>query len=190
MKTQYYVATSLDGFIADSQNSLEWLFQFGKGEGEGDSHSDSYANFIHEVGAIAMGSTTYEWILTHQVNENTEQPQKWVYEQPTWVFTSRSLPIVEGADIQFVKGDVRPVHQAMTTAARDQNIWLVGGGDLVGQFHDRGLLNEIIVFIAPVTLGSGAPFLPRAIATPPLKLLSSKVHGGAFMELHYEVPQR
>jgi dihydrofolate reductase len=188
MKTQYYAAASLDGFIADSQNSLDWLFQFG--EGERDSHSDSYANFIREVGAIAMGSTTYEWILTHQVNESTEQPQAWVYEQPTWVFTSRSLPIIEGGDIQFVKGDVRPVHQAMIATAGKQNIWLVGGGDLVGQFYDHGLLNEIIVSIAPITLGSGAPLLPRAIATPPLKLLSSKIYGGAFMELHYEVPQR
>lgn len=184
MKTQYYVAASLDGFIADSQNSLDWLFQFGKGEG------DSYANFIREVGAIAMGSTTYEWILTHQVNENTDHSQSWVYEQPTWVFTSRSLPIIEGADIQFVKGDVRPVHQAMITAAGNKNIWLIGGGDLVGQFYDHCLLNEIIVSIAPVTLGSGAPLLPRVITTPPLKLLSSKVYGGVFMELHYEVSQR
>jgi dihydrofolate reductase len=122
MKTQYYVATSLDGFIADSQNSLDWLFQFGKGEGEGDSHSDSYTNFIRKVGAIAMGSTTYEWILTHQVNESTDHPQAWVYEQPTWVFTSRSLPIIEGADIQFVQEDVRPVYQAMMAAAGNKNI--------------------------------------------------------------------
>jgi dihydrofolate reductase len=189
MKTQYYAAASLDGFIADSHNSLDWLFQFDRGKGEGESHSDSYSNFIREVGAIAMGSTTYEWILTHQVNESADHLQGWVYEQPTWVFTSRNLPIIEGADIQFVQGDVRPVHQAMTRTAGDHNIWLVGGGDLVGQFHDQGLLNEIIVSIAPVTLGSGASFLPRTIATPPLKLLSSKVYGGTFMELHYEVPQ-
>lgn len=54
MKTEYYTAASLDGFIADSQHSLDWLFQFGEGEG------DSYSDFICEVGAIAMGSTTYE----------------------------------------------------------------------------------------------------------------------------------
>ncbi|MEO8890755.1 MAG: dihydrofolate reductase family protein, partial [Coleofasciculaceae cyanobacterium] len=145
MKTQYYTATSLDGFIADPQNSLDWLFQFGEAGGE------DYGAFIGEVGAIAMGSTTYEWILTHQVFLDADHPQAWVYEQPSWVFTSRNLPTIEGADIQFVSGDVRLVHQKMAAAAKGKNIWIVGGGDLVGQFHDEGLLEEVIVSIASVT---------------------------------------
>jgi dihydrofolate reductase len=89
-----------------------------------------------------------------------------------------------------VKGDVLPVHQEMMAAAGNKNIWLVGGGDLVGQFYDRGLLDEVIVSIASVTLGSGAPLLPRRIVTPPLRLLSAKVYGEAFAELRYEVPVR
>jgi len=183
MKTQYYTAASLDGFIADSHNSLDWLFQFGEA-------GDSYPNFIREVGAIAMGATTYEWILTHQIDEGADRPQAWPYEQPAWVFTSRIMPAIEGADIRFVKGDVLPVHQEMMAAAGNKNIWLVGGGDLVGQFYDRGLLDEVIVSIASVTLGSGAPLLPRTIATPPLRLLSAKVYGDAFAQLRYEVPVR
>lgn len=183
MKAQYYTACSLDGFIADSQNCLDWLFQFGEPE------NGSYVDFIREVGAIAMGSTTYEWLLNHQINEGADPPQVWPYEQPTWVFTSRTLPIIEGANIEFVKGDVRPVHQKMVAAAGDQNIWIVGGGDLVGQFHDQGLLDEVIVQITSVTLGSGAPLLPRKIVTPSLKLLSATVHGNAFAELRYEVPR-
>ncbi|MDZ7968656.1 MAG: dihydrofolate reductase family protein [Nostoc sp. DedSLP03] len=63
----------------------------------------------------------------------------------------------------------------------------MGGRDLVGQFHDRGLLDEVIVQIASVTLGSGASLLPRKIVTPPLKLLSVKIYGNTFAELHYEV---
>lgn len=181
MKTQYYTATSLDGFIADSHNSLEWLFQFGEPE------NGSYSNFIQEVGAIAMGSTTYEWILNHNNSEGADRPQAWAYEQPAWVFTSRTLPIIPGADIRFVKGDVRPVHQEMATMANGKNIWLVGGGDLVGQFYDQGLLDEVIVQVASVTLGSGAPLLPRRIVTPPLKLLSATVYGTAFAELRYQV---
>ena len=183
MKTLYYTAANLDGFIADSQNALDWLFQFGEAEDVG------YLDFIREVGAIAMGSTTYEWILNHQIKEGADRPQAWSYQQPTWVFTSRVLPAVEGADVRFVKGDVRPVHQEMVAAAGDKNLWLMGGGDLVGQFHDQGLLDEVIVSIASVTLGSGAPLLPREIVTPPLKLLSATVYGNAFAELHYEVPR-
>jgi dihydrofolate reductase len=182
MKTQYYTATSLDGFIADSKNSLDWLFQFG------DVADGSYPDFIRKVGAITMGSTTYEWLLNHHINQDADHPQAWPYQQPTWVFTSRKLPAVEGADIRFVKGDVRPVHQEMLSAAGDSNIWLAGGGDLVGQFHDQGLLDEVIVQIASVTLGSGAPLLPRRIVSPPLKLLSATRHGEAFVELRYAVP--
>lgn len=82
MKTQYYTATSLDGFIADSHNSLDWLFQFGEVTG------DSYSNLIREVGTIAMGSTTYESILAHHINKDAEHPQAWLDEQPTWVFST------------------------------------------------------------------------------------------------------
>src|SRR5215217_3967395 len=100
MKTQYYTASSLDGFIADPRNSLDWLLQFGSPD------ATSYPTFIQEVGALAMGSTTYEWILSHHVRPGSDRPQPWTYEQPTGVFTSRSLPAFEGADIRFVKGDV------------------------------------------------------------------------------------
>jgi dihydrofolate reductase len=89
----------------------------------------SYGNFLREVGAIAMGSTTYEWILKHHINEDAEKPQKWMYEQPAWVFSSRNLPTIEGADIRFVKGDVQLVHQEMVAAAGGKNIWIVGGGE-------------------------------------------------------------
>ncbi|MEG3879359.1 dihydrofolate reductase family protein [Microcoleus sp. herbarium7] len=184
MKTLYYTASSLDGFIADPQNSLDWLFQFDESE------TEDYPNFIRDVGAIAMGSTTYEWILTHEILPDADRPRSWAYEQPTWVFTSRTLPTVEGADIRFVSGDVRLVHQEMSAAARGKNIWIVGGGELVGQFYDRGLLDEVIVSIASVTLGGGAPLLPRAIVMPPLRLLSARAYGESFVQLHYQVPRR
>ena len=56
-----------------------------------------------------------------------------------------------------------PVHAEMAAAAGGKNVWIVGGGDLAGQFADAGLLDEVIVYIAPVTLGSGAPLLPRCV---------------------------
>jgi dihydrofolate reductase len=103
-----------------------------------------------------MGSTTYEWILDHERG-------KWPYELPCWVFTHRELTVVPDAGIEFVSGDVVPVHERMVEAAGGRNVWIVGGGDLVGQFADAGLLDEVLVGIAPVTLGGGAPLLPRRI---------------------------
>jgi dihydrofolate reductase len=182
-RTQYYTAATLDGFIADPNHSLAWLFQFGE------EATEDYPAFIEQVGAIAMGSSTYEWILEHLVQAGAEHPQPWPYTQPCWVFTTRSLEAVPGADLRFVRGNVAPVHDAMAKAAGGKNIWLVGGGDLVGQFHDRGLLDEIIVTIAPVTLGAGKPLLPRPIVTPPMRLLGAQVYG-PFVQLRYTVEGR
>ncbi|HEX6059937.1 MAG TPA: dihydrofolate reductase family protein [Gemmatimonadaceae bacterium] len=181
MKTQYYTASSLDGFLADEHHSLDWLFQFGTEPG-GD-----YADFIGAVGALAMGSATYEWLLRNEIHKDPARPRPWPYTQPTWVFSSRELPAVPGGDIRFVRGDVRPVHRAMVEAAAGKNVWLLGGGELVGQFHDHGLLDEIVVTFASVTLGAGAPLLPRRIVTPPLRLVSAEAWGAGFAQLRYEV---
>jgi dihydrofolate reductase len=181
MRTQYYTATSLDGFIATPDDSLEWLFPLG------DINDTSYPEFIKEVGALAMGSSTYEWMLRHVVRPGSGAASAWPYAQPTWVFSSRTLATVEGADIRFARGDVRAVHRQMCVAAGDKNVWLVGGGELVGQFHDAGLLDELIVQVGSVTLGSGKPLLPRKITWPSLRLVSVKRFGPGFAELRYEV---
>jgi dihydrofolate reductase len=180
MKAIYYGATSLNGFIADKDNSLNWLFQF-DGNGEG---PPNFEKFISQVGAIAMGSTTYEWIYDHQIKGT---PNPWPYQVPTWVFTTRQLPVIPNADVRFVRGDVKPVHREMAAQAAGKNIWIMGGGELAGKFYDQGLLNELILQIAPMTLNGGAPLFPRT-TQPPLKLLSTQTYGGIFVEVHYEIP--
>jgi dihydrofolate reductase len=77
----------------------------------------------------------------------------------------------------------------MVAAAADRNVWIVGGGELAGQFYDDGLLDELLVQVGSVTLGSGKPLLPRAIVTPSLRLISVRAVGSGFAELRYEVPK-
>jgi dihydrofolate reductase len=155
--TQYYTAATLDGFIADPTNSLDWLFTRQREPGG----PLNYEAFIAQVGALAMGATSYEWILDHEFAGKQPAEWKWPYTVPGWVFTHRRLPVVPDARIEFTSGDVGPVHERMVEAAGGRNVWIVGGGDLAGQFADAGLLDEVIVKIAPVTLGAGAPLLPR-----------------------------
>jgi dihydrofolate reductase len=157
--TQYYTATSLDGFIADPDNSLDWLFT----RRREDDGALSYEKFIADVGAMAMGSATYEWILDHEFADKDPTEWKWPYDIPCWVFTHRQLPVVPDSGVEFTSVDVATVHEQMVGAARGKNVWLVGGGDLVGQFADAGLLDEVLVTVAPVTLGGGAPLLPRRL---------------------------
>lgn len=182
MKVQYYTATTLDGFIASEDHSLDWLFQFD------DNGLDDYPAFIADVGAIIMGSHTYEWLLRHEIMPPDGLPKPWPYTQPVWVMTSRELPRVTG-DIRFRQGDIRAVYDEMAAAAPGKNAWLVGGGELVGQFFDHRLLDELIVTIASATLGSGMPLLPRRISHPPLALRSVKQVGTSFVTLRYDVPK-
>ena len=156
MRSVYFTASSVDGFIADPDDSLSWLLSR-----DVDRRGPmGYDLFYDSVGALAMGATTYRWILDHDVGGDDGGP--WPYDVPCWVFTHHELPRVDG-DIRFVSGPVEALHQEMVTAAADRNLWVVGGGDLAGQFADAGRLDEMWVQYAPVTLGSGAPLLPRRI---------------------------
>jgi len=177
-RTQYYTATSLDGFIATAEHSLDWLFTR-----EQDANGPmNYGDFMAAVGAVAMGSTTYEWIVDHESKGGAVE-FTWPYEQPCWVFTHRDLIAVPNADIRFVRDDVAGAHAHMVEAAGDRNVWIVGGGDLVGQFADADLLDDVFVYIAPVTLGAGAPLLPRHLE---LKL-EQVARNGDFMCARYSV---
>ena len=179
MKSVYYTASSLDGFIATEADSIDWLMQFG-------GEDPTYARVIPRIGAVTMGKSTYLWILNHHRASKGDAPFEWVYEQPTWVFSSTDLERPVTGDVRFVRGDVRPVYEEMARAAGGKDLWIVGGGDLVGQFHDQGLLDEVIVTFAPVTLGSGKPLLPRRITTPPLELQDVQ-RFGPFAQVTYRV---
>lgn len=181
MKTQYYTASTLDGFIATESDSVDWLFPLG------DSGDSGYSEFIRDVGALAMGSRTYEWILRNVDLVEAEVGSPWPYDQPAWVFTSRDLPTVDGADVRFASGCVRASHDQMREVAGSKNIWIVGGGDLAGQFFDAGLLDELVVHVGSVTLGTGKPLFPRKALYPSLTLTSVRRIGSGLAELRYDV---
>lgn len=181
MKTQYYTATSLDGFLATQDDSLDWLFPLGSLD------ASSYPEFIAEVGALVMGSATYEWMVRNADKVAAETGSPWPYTQPVWVFSTRQLPVVPGSDVRFVQGDVKTVHSEMRQAAARKNIWIVGGGDLAGQFYDAGLLDEVIVQIGSATLGNGKPLFPRTVLSPILRLMSVQQLGPNMVELRYTV---
>lgn len=151
-KLIYYAATTLDGYLADPDDSLDWLFR----QDQDEQGPLNYNDFIASIGAMVMGATTYLWIRQHL-------PEEWSYAMPTWVMTHRDLELPAGADVRIASGGVREVYDAMVVAVGGKDLWVVGGGDLAGQFADEGLLDEVITYIAPVTLGAGRPILPRRL---------------------------
>ncbi|HTW14330.1 MAG TPA: dihydrofolate reductase family protein [Nocardioides sp.] len=175
MKTTFYTATTIDGFIADEKDGLDWLLTQPQDEGG----PMSYDDFIKDVGAIVMGRTTYEWVRDHIEREG----ESWYYDMPAWVLTHADLPGIEGADVRFARGDVREVHAQMAEAAGGKDLWVVGGGDLAAQFAAAGLLDELVLSIAPVTLGAGRPLFTQPFD---LRLVEHGVNG-AFLCARYEV---
>ena len=162
----YFTACTLDGFIADENDSLDWLFEVARDPDDG-----SWDEFIGGIGSMVMGATTYEWVLAHE--DLLAHPERWhaYYEdRPCWAYSHRELPPIPGVDLHFVSGDVSSSYGAITAAAGERDVWLVGGGDLVGQFDDAGHLDEVQLGVCPVFLGSGAPVLPRRITSERLTL--------------------
>lgn len=163
MRVIYYTASSLDGFLADPDHSLAWLFVQQHAEPEDPNlRMDTLPG---RTAALVMGSSTYQFI------RDEASDTAWPYPQPTWVFSHREQEPINGADLRFVSGDVVEVVEEIEAVVEanasddgadpDAVLWVVGGGDLASQFIDVGLLDEVIISYAPVTLGEGAPLLPR-----------------------------
>jgi dihydrofolate reductase len=180
----YATATSLDGYLADADDSLDWLFAVEGGE----EAQEALQAFVDGVGVMVEGSTTYRWVLEHErLLEHPEKWQEFYGSRTTFVFTSRSdLPLVPGADIRVVSGSVVDHADAIREAADGKDVWVVGGGDLAGQFHDAGLLDRVMLSVAAVTLGAGAPLLPRRLESTSLRLTHVR-QVGQFAELRYDV---
>lgn len=177
----YYTASTLNGFLADDNDSLDWLFAVDN------AGTPDIAAFMDTMGVFVEGATTYEWVL--RAENLLAEPAKWQQfygHKPTYVFTSRTLPIPGGANVRLVNGPVSAVLADIRAAAGDKDVWIVGGGDLAGQFLDAGALNELVISFAPATLTGGAPLLPRTLGSDRLKLRSAEQHG-QFAMLRYEV---
>ena len=178
-KILFDTATTLNGWIADEHNPLAWLFAVADEPDE--------ELLPQGVSAMVEGSTTYEWILDE--SDLLAHPEKWSEfhgDRPVFVFTTRVLPVPEGADVRFVSGPVPDALPAIRDAAGGGDIWVVGGGDLAGQFLDAGALDEIALSVAPVALTGGAPLFPRRVESDRLSLVSARAVG-QFARLIYGV---
>ena len=176
-KITYYVAQSLDGYIATDDEDLSWLMSTDFGP---DGWRRGYDEFYSGIGAIAMGSATYEWIL--------RQTTAWDYKDlPVWVFTRREgLPVPDGADVRFTSEPVAHVAAAMRQAAGEKDAWMMGGGDLAAQFAAAGELDALSVCVVPSWLGSGRPTIAGPLAAK-LTFLRADVYPTGPVQLRYAV---
>lgn len=183
-KSQYYCAASLDGYIAEADDTLDWLLSY-QGSFSGrdvEPMKGSYERFYEDVGALVMGSATYEFVL------NLERG--WPYDgKPAWVLSSRELPAPEseGADVRIVNAGVPELYEEMIAAAGERHLWVVGGGNVASQFADAWLLDEVLVTVVPVVLGRGKPLFDRPLPGGPMQLAGTRCFDSGMVELRYEI---
>ena len=189
-RTQYYCASSLDGYIAEADDTIGWLVGYeGRFDRDHVEHvepvEDAYDRYYAGVGALAMGSATYEFILSEMAGGG-----EWPYKgKPTWVFTSRDLPRPDGddVDVRIANAPVSELHEEMIDAAGERDLWIVGGGNVAFQFADEGLLDAVIVTMVPVVLGDGKPLFDRRLADGPMQLTGTRTFDNGMVELSYEI---
>lgn len=148
----YYTASTMDGFLADSNDSLDWLLT----QPIDESGPFPISDLMAKTGAIVMGATTYQWVLDHTPGEPWPYP-----EQQTFVFSHRKFEKVHPS-ITVVSGQPAANRELLEKAAGDLGVWVVGGGGLAAAFAADGMLDEMVVSYAPVTLGAGRPLFDGA----------------------------
>ncbi len=181
---RYYAAQTLDGYIAEADDNLDWLLGY---EGhyekaDSDAQMGGYDAFYEEIGALVSGSVTYEWVLDH-IDE-------WPYAgKPCWVLSSRELPKPEGegVDVTIVSGEIPELIEKMLASARDRDLWILGGGNIASQFADHGLIDRVEVTVVPVVLGEGKPLFDRRLPGGPMQLVSARAFSSGMVGLTYEV---
>lgn len=166
----YYVAASVDGYIAKPDGGLDWLAPY-----EGAAEDYGYSKFYNSVDAVLMGRNTYEQSLSFAA---------WPYPgKPCWVFShgsTKNLP----ADVTVTTQS--PAQAVPEIAARGvKRAWLVGGGALAASFQSQGLITEYIVTIIPVILGDGIPLFMPSGSTEKLSLVETKQYPDGLMQLRY-----
>jgi dihydrofolate reductase len=166
----YYLAASLDGFIATPDGGVEWLAEF-----EAPGKDFGYSDFYQSIDALFMGRRTYEQVLSFG---------EWPYPgKPSWIFSRRPLAI-STPDITLA--DKNPKELLPELEKQDlHRFWLVGGASLAASFRAQGLINEMIITIMPVILGGGIPIFDPEGPGERLALLDSKKFENDIMQLHY-----
>lgn len=166
-----YIASSLDGFIATTDENLDWLTQ----QPDLNLGEHDYRKFIARIQTVVMGRTTYDWIARY--------PGAWEYAgKRVIVVTSTPIenpkgPLETRADIDSLIAELR--------ALDDGDVWMLGGGRLQMAFMQRGALDEIEIYVVSEIIGGGIPLFPSTGLRATAKLISAQALHTSCARLYY-----
>lgn len=173
-RIKLYIATSLDGFIAREDGSIDWLTEY-----ENNPDTDyGYSEFYSSIGTVLMGRKTYEQVLGFG---------DWPYkEKRTYVFTRKKGSLPCEKNVEFVTGDLKKFVQQLKERA-EQDIWLVGGSQLIKAFLAENLVQDLIIFLIPIILGGGIPLFDCIGKQIKLQTLGIEKYENGIVRVDYEV---
>lgn len=165
-KVVLYIACSMDGYIAEDDGGIDFLFEFETPTSQPDF---DYEVFYNSIGALIMGGKTYRQIAFEL------SPEKWLYSgKPCYVYTRAK----QSDDPNVTFTDLPP--RSLLSNITDQvegDIWLLGGGEIVKMFLEQNLIDRYYVYLMPVLLGSGVPLFPAGFPKTRLALESVRAIG-------------
>lgn len=165
-KVVLFIAMSLDGYIADSRGSVNWL----SGQGCDSENLDVYSEFVKDIDTVLMGWNTYHQITTEL------SPTEWVYgDFITYVFTHNERAATE--KIRFTGQEPIDLIKKLKSK-KGKNIWICGGANLVQQLMNKDLIDEYYISVIPTLLGSGIRLFGSTEKEIKLKLLKTQTYNG------------
>lgn len=168
-KIKLFIAMTLDGYIATFDDSLDWLMRV---DGEGDN---GYGDFMTDIDTVIMGRTTYDWVMNEM---NGEYPYS---EQTSYVYTHQ-----QRENTKYVTYTAEPVAElgARLKAMSGKDIWIIGGGRLICDFLEAGLVDEMILTLTPVLLGKGIRLFPEGDYESEWRRVKTETFN-QFVNVHY-----
>jgi dihydrofolate reductase len=172
MKNYVYIATSLDGFIADKEETLDWL----PAPTDDIDLEINFPEFIEMIDAIVMGKNTYKFVSGFG--------GEWPYTKPVFVVSNSIKEIPENLKekVFLLKGPVKDI-VANLHSKGFKNLYIDGGKN-IQNFLQEELINELIITIIPVMLGEGIPLFSKLPNRLNYRCISSKVSNG-IVQNHY-----
>ncbi|WP_193014443.1 MULTISPECIES: dihydrofolate reductase family protein [Gammaproteobacteria] len=170
-----YIATSLDGYIADKQGNIEWLTNI-----ENPENSDfGFTDFLSEIDAIVMGRITFETIMGFDI--------KWPYSQPVFVLsdTLKKLPLSLPSNVNILSGSTSEI--VKTLKFNNYNRVYIDGGKTVQSFIGEGLVDELIITKVPILLGSGIPLFTSNNNKIEFTHYKTEVYLNSLVKSHYKI---
>ncbi len=173
-KTTLFIATSLDGYIADSNKSVGWI----AGQNESEDMPDTYSGFIQDIDTVIMGRNTYRQIVTEL------SPEEWPYaNMQTYVMTHQT-GYADAPNIQFLNADLCAFIEGLKQKD-GKGIWICGGTDIVNQLIKKDLIDVFHITVTPIILGGGTRLFNEPTNPIKLKLVQTQHYNG-FVEMIYE----